>query len=112
MNTLGLAAAGFGLIVAVSPLLQASRIRSRGMSTDVSLPFWIIVSAGSVLWVAYAASITDYYILVPNVVCIMTSVTTLMLARRYRTPRPPERGSARHRHRKRNAMHVTPLEAD
>ena len=85
MNLLGLAASTLGLVLAVSPLLQARRIHICKASTDVSLPFWLIVTAGNLMWALYAASISDLYLFIPNAVCVATSTFTVALVCRYRT---------------------------
>jgi MtN3 and saliva related transmembrane protein len=79
-------AAGWGVVMAVAPLLQIRRILERRSSADVSLGYLAVLLLGFVLWVGYGLSKTDWALIVPNSVAFIVGVATIVIAFRFREP--------------------------
>ena len=86
VEMLGLAAAGWGVLMAVSPLLQIRRIVVRQSSADVSLAYLIVLQLGFGLWVAYGLAATNPVVVVPNAMASIVGVVAILVAWRYRQP--------------------------
>ena len=83
---LGAAAAAWGVMMAISPLLQIRRIRERRSSVDVSLAYLAVLQVGFMLWVVYGWSLGNLAIVVPNSVAFLVGVATILVAMRFRRP--------------------------
>lgn len=77
----------YGIGMSLAPLLQARRMRQRGSSQDVSMPYLAILLGGFVLYLAYGLSISNRVLVVTNVVSAIVTSTTLFIAWRLRPPR-------------------------
>jgi MtN3 and saliva related transmembrane protein len=84
VTALGVAAASWGVIMGVSPVLQIRRIMRRRSSEDVSLSYFGVLLTGFILWLAYGIAIGDPVLIIPNSVAICVAIATLVVARRYR----------------------------
>ena len=83
-DTLAVAAAFWGVLMAISPLLQMRRMIERRSSADFSLSFLVVLMVGFVLWVAYGLSIANLAIVVPNSVALVFALITFAVAYHYR----------------------------
>jgi len=86
LDWLGLAAAGWGGLMAVSPLLQVRRIVVRQSSADVSLTYLMILQFGFGLWVAYGLASSNPVVAIPNAIAFVVGVMTILVTWRYRRP--------------------------
>ena len=77
---LGIAAAGWGVLMAISPLLQIRRMLARRSSEDLSLGYFGILMIGFVLWVAYGIAIGSIVLIIPNTTALIVSSVTVLLA--------------------------------
>ena len=84
-DTLAILAASWGVVMAISPALQIRRILERHSSDDVSIGYLAVLLVGFALWVAYGLSIPNMALVIPNAVAFFVGVTTVIVARRYRT---------------------------
>lgn len=84
MNALAVAAAVWGVLMGISPLLQIRRVMERRSSADVSVGYLSVLAVGFVLWAAYGASIANVAIVIPNCVSLVVGVATILVVRRYR----------------------------
>lgn len=84
-DTLAIMAAGWGLMMAISPAMQIRRILQRRSSDDVSLSYWGVLMVGFALWVAYGISLPNLALIIPNGVAFVVGTITVAIARRYRT---------------------------
>jgi uncharacterized protein with PQ loop repeat len=88
ITVLGVSAATWGLVMALSPLLQIRQMWLRKSSEDVSVGFFAVLLPGFVLWIAYGAARSDLALIVPNVVAFLVGAMTIavaqLLRRRYR----------------------------
>ena len=85
-DALGIAAATYGVLMAISPLLQIRRMRERRSSADVSLGYLWVIEVGFGLWIAYGASLPNLAIVIPNVVALTVGLATILVARRFGAP--------------------------
>ena len=83
-NVLAVAASGWALLMALSPLLQVRAIRRTGSSDGVSAGYFAVLVVGFALWVAYGASIGNAWLMVPNAAAGVIGVTTIVVVLRYR----------------------------
>jgi len=83
-TVLGLVAAVWGVLMAVSPGLQIRKMLLHRSSREVSIAYFWVLLVGFTLWVAYGVSITNWYLVVPNAVAFTVCVTTITVALRYR----------------------------
>jgi len=94
-DALGLLAASWGVLMAISPILQIRRMLDRHSSADLSISFLCVLQIGFALWVAYGLSLRNAAIFVPNSVAFLVGVATIVIALRYRE----SHGDAAHHHR-------------
>lgn len=87
MNATALAilAATWGVVMAVSPVLQIRKIVRRRSSLDVSIGYLVVLVVGFSLWIAYGIAIRNAALIVPNVVALLVGAWTIGVAVRYRT---------------------------
>ncbi len=83
-DILGLFAASWGVLMALSPILLMRRILERRSSADVSIAYLFVLQIGFSLWVAYGLALGNPAIFVPNSVAFATGVATIALTVRYR----------------------------
>ncbi|MGH2476892.1 MAG: SemiSWEET family transporter [Candidatus Limnocylindrales bacterium] len=84
-DTLPILAASWGVLMAISPLLQIRRMIQRRSSSDLSLSYMAVLLIGFTLWVAYGISIDNLALIVPNTVAFLVGAATVVVALRYRT---------------------------
>jgi uncharacterized protein with PQ loop repeat len=91
VEMLGIAAAGWGAIMALSPILQIRRIVVRRSSADVSLAYLAVLQLGFGLWVAYGMALGNPVLVVPNSMASVAGALTIYVTWRHRQP-----GARRH----------------
>ncbi|MPZ93171.1 MAG: hypothetical protein GEU68_16425 [Actinobacteria bacterium] len=84
VTVLGIGAASWGIIMALSPVLQIRRILNRRSSEDVSIGYFLVLLGGFAIWMAYGISIGNLVLIVPNSVAFCVGVATILIARRFR----------------------------
>ena len=84
IDALAVLAAGWGVMMAIAPLLQIRRIVERRSSADVSLSYLGVLIVGFVLWFVYGFSIDNPTILIPNAVALVVGIATVVVALRFR----------------------------
>lgn len=85
-DTLAVTAAAWGVMMAVSPLLQIRRMLETRSSADLSLGYLGVLLIGFGLWVAYGVSLGNLALIVPNGVALVVGLLTLAIALRFRRP--------------------------
>lgn len=83
-DALGPLAAGYGVLMAVSPILQIRRMLETHSSSDVSLAYLGVLNIGFALWFAYGISIGNWALIVPNCVAFGVGLATILVALRLR----------------------------
>lgn len=87
-DALGAMAASWGVLMALSPMLQVRRMLERRSSADVSISYLAVLQVGFTLWIAYGIALGNVAIIVPNTVAFVIGVATVIVAFRYRHPDP------------------------
>ena len=80
----GIVASCSGVLMALSPLLQARRVHAAGDSSEVSAALFFIIGANAAVWLTHAIVTSDPFLMVPNVVAITASTVTVTIVRRHR----------------------------
>ena len=83
-DSLAILAAGWGVLMAVSPILQVRRILQRHSSDDVSLGYLLVLEIGFLLWIAYGAAAGSLVLIIPNSVALLVGLTLIAVALRLR----------------------------
>ena len=92
-DVLGPLAASWGVLMALSPLLQIRRMLDRRSSADVSIAYLGVLAIGFTLWIAYGVSLGNLAIIVPNSVAFVIGLVTIAIAVRFRDPHDAGAGS-------------------
>lgn len=83
-DALGIMAASWGVLMAISPILQIRRMLARRSSADLSIAYLSVLQVGFSLWIAYGLALGNLAIVVPNAVAFLVGVATILLAWRFR----------------------------
>ena len=86
---LAAAAATYGVVMGLAPVLQIRRMVRERSSRDVSIGFFAVLIVGFGLWIAYGLAIENFALVVPNTVALVVAVATIVVARAYRRPEAP-----------------------
>lgn len=86
-DALGAVAASWGVLMALSPILQIRRMLERRSSADVSLAYLGVLELGFALWIAYGLALGNAALIVPNSVAFIIGAATIGIAVRYRSGR-------------------------
>ena len=86
VTALAFAAAGWGIAMAVSPVLQIRKIVQQRSSRGISLGYMTVLFVGFLLWLAYGISIENWALILPNVVAAIVIAATMAVVLRYRRP--------------------------
>jgi uncharacterized protein with PQ loop repeat len=83
-DALGPLAAGYGVLMAVSPMLQIRRMVETRSSSDISLAYLAVLDFGFALWIAYGIALGNWALIVPNCVAFSVGLATILVALRLR----------------------------
>ena len=83
-TVLGVLAASWAMLMALSPLLQVREIRRRRSSAGISIGYFGVLFVGFVLWVAYGVASEDLPLVLPNSVALVVMAFTIVVALRLR----------------------------
>jgi uncharacterized protein with PQ loop repeat len=83
-TTFGIAAASWGVVMALAPLLQIARIQKRRSSDDVSVGYLAVLLPGFLLWVSYGVTISNAALVVANSVAAVVATATIIVVLRLR----------------------------
>jgi uncharacterized protein with PQ loop repeat len=84
IETIGLIASLFALLVFISPLAQIHKIFKIKKSDEVSPVIYMSMIINCLLWTVYGFGINNWYILTPNAVGVVFASVTLIVIYRYR----------------------------
>ena len=85
-TALAFTASSYGVVMAVSPMLQIRAILRSRDSSSVSAGYQRVLLVGFLLWLAYGIASDNWAIIVPNVVAAVVSAVTIAVTRRFRLP--------------------------
>ena len=91
-DALAVIAASWGVMMALSPILQLRRILERRSSADISIAYLAVLQVGFTLWMAYGIALGNVAIIVPNSVAFLVGAATLAIALRFRNVAANDRG--------------------
>jgi uncharacterized protein with PQ loop repeat len=77
---LAIAAAAWGVLMGISPLLQIRRMVRQRSSRDVSIGYFAILMVGFLLWVSYGIAARNLALIVPNTVALLIGAGTIAVA--------------------------------
>lgn len=83
-DALAVVAASWGVMMALSPILQLRRILERRSSADISIASMAVLQVGFTLWMAYGFALGNVAIILPNSVAFLVGAATLAIALRFR----------------------------
>jgi len=83
-SLVGPVAAASGVFMALSPLLQARRIKALGESSEVSAGVFLMMRMNAAIWLTYGIASGNVVIVVPNVCALATTTLTLLTIKRFR----------------------------
>ena len=89
-TVLGVTAASWAILMAISPALQIRKIVRHRSSREVSITYFWVLLVGFALWIAYGVVIDNWFLIVPNAVALTVSAATIAVALRYRPRIEPE----------------------
>ena len=82
---LATSAAGWGILMAISPGLQIRKMLRHRSSREVSIAYFWVLQVGFLLWIAYGLTIENWFLVVPNAVAFAVAATTIAVALYYRS---------------------------
>jgi MtN3 and saliva related transmembrane protein len=80
LAVLGTMAAAWGVVMAVSPVLQVRRMLLTRSAEDVSTGYFLLLIPGFLLWVAYGIASGDLFLAIPNAIAAIVAVALLGVA--------------------------------
>jgi MtN3 and saliva related transmembrane protein len=83
-TALGLIAASWAVVMALSPILQIREIRRRGSSQGISIGYLGVLLVGFGLWISYGTASSDLPLVVPNCVAFVVMACTIAVVLRTR----------------------------
>jgi len=90
-TALAVAAASWGVLMGISPVLQIRRMLRERSSRDLSVGYFLILLVGFLLWICYGIAAGNPVLVVPNSISFVAAAVTVIVALRLR----PGRSSAR-----------------
>jgi MtN3 and saliva related transmembrane protein len=84
---LAFVASSYGVVMAVSPMLQIRAILVSRDSSSVSAGYQRVLLVGFLLWLSYGIASDNWAIIVPNIVATFVSAATILVTLRYRAAR-------------------------
>jgi len=91
-TALAFGAATWGVVMALSPLLQIRKMLITRSSEDVSISYFLVLLVGFALWMAYGISISNPALVIPNAVALVMGVVTVVIAAALRSDAGREHG--------------------
>ena len=79
---LAIAAAAWGVLMALSPVLQIRRMLRQRSSADVSIGYFAVLRGGFLLGICYGIAARNLALIVPNTVALLTGASTVAVALR------------------------------
>jgi MtN3 and saliva related transmembrane protein len=83
---LAVAAAAWGVLMGISPLLQIRQMLRLRSSRDVSVGYFAILMIGFGLWIGYGIAARNLALIVPNTVALLIGASTIAIALHLRKP--------------------------
>jgi MtN3 and saliva related transmembrane protein len=78
-TALGITAASWAVLMALSPILQIREIRRRRTSEGISIGFFAVLLIGFVLWISYGIATHNLPLVIPNCVAFLVMGCTIIV---------------------------------
>lgn len=75
----------WGVLMALSPILQIRTIRRQRSSAGVSIGYFRVLGVGFVLWLAYGIDRSDPVLIISNTAALGMCVAVIAVALRFRS---------------------------
>lgn len=79
-TALGITAATWAVVMAISPILQIREMIRRRSSEGVSVGYFSVLLVGFLLWVAYGIASDDLPLVIPNCLAFLVMSCTIAVA--------------------------------
>jgi MtN3 and saliva related transmembrane protein len=79
-TTLGITAASWAVVMALSPILQIREIVRRGSSEGISIGYFGVLLIGFGLWISYGIATHNIPLVAPNCVACLVMGCTILVA--------------------------------
>jgi MtN3 and saliva related transmembrane protein len=79
-TALGITAASWAVVMALSPILQIREILRRRSSEGLSIGYFAVLLIGFGLWISYGVANSDVPLVVPNCVAFVVMGCTIIIA--------------------------------
>ena len=83
-SVLAPAAASWGVLMGLSPVLQIRQMLREQSSRQVSIGYFVVLLVGFVLWIAYGAAGGNLVLVIPNTAALLVGATVIIVALRLR----------------------------
>jgi uncharacterized protein with PQ loop repeat len=83
-TALGVAAATWGVIMALSPVMQIRRMVRLRSSRDVSIGYLMVIVVGFSVWISYGIALRNLPLIISNTLAFIVGVTTVAVAMHFR----------------------------
>jgi MtN3 and saliva related transmembrane protein len=83
-TALGVVAASWGVIMAVSPVMQIRRMIRLRSSRDISIGYLVVIVVGFSIWITYGVAIGNAALVVSNSVALLVGAATVAIAIHFR----------------------------
>ena len=83
-SSLAVIAGSWGVLMALSPLLQIRAMVRRRSSAGVSVGYLSVLAVGFTLWLAYGLSLGNPALIITNIVSLGVGIVTIAVARHLR----------------------------
>jgi MtN3 and saliva related transmembrane protein len=77
-TVLGIAAAAWGVVMALAPILQIRRMIIRRSAADLSLGYFGVLLPGFALWIGYGLTRGDWPLVIPNTIALTVGAATVV----------------------------------
>lgn len=84
-TSLAITTASWGVLMALSPVLQIRKIVHQRSSAGVSLGYFWVLAVGFVLWLAYGVDRADWALIISNTTALAMAIAVLVVALRFRS---------------------------
>lgn len=86
-TALGVVAATWGVVMALSPVMQIHRMVHLRSSRDVSIGYLMVIVVGFSVWISYGIALRNLPLIISNALAFIVGVTTVLVAVYFRRVR-------------------------
>jgi MtN3 and saliva related transmembrane protein len=83
-TSLAITTTSWGVLMALSPVLQIRKIVHQRSSAGVSLGYFYVLTVGFILWLAYGVNRDDWALIISNLAALAMAIAVIVVALRFR----------------------------